>query len=87
MTEARGNERGFQSEERCANVTNRGTSGKQRRIKKEEEVREWRQGEGGKKKMERVLLRGWRVATANKKWHNERMRMGTIREDILIQWF
>lgn len=50
----------------CANGTNRGTSGKQRRIKRRKKLGSGAGGVRGEK-MERALLRGWRVTTANKK--------------------
>jgi len=43
-------------------------------------------GSGGKKKKkDGVPLKGWGVTTANKEWHDERMKMGTIGGDTLIQ--
>lgn len=35
---------------------------------------------------EEALEKSATVTAANKEWHNERMRKGTIGEDTLIQW-
>lgn len=68
----------------CFNVTKRGTSCRQQRMKKTTEgysaFEEWQRGRKRKKKKEKTkrgpFERLWGVTTANREWHNEWVRTG-----------